>query len=227
MTTLSRSSRFIPQVLLKKFVRPLNARISESSMKQPHTPSDAIKLAIGIVLLACATTVVAQTLPSELDSDELMKRIVGLSGNVEKKSEVDSYMQELMNRAEARQPSAMFNWGWYRYQLCGIGKKQGIDVSSAPVCAQALGDLKAVAENTKISILYISPASMSMLGEMYRDGVGTKPSRYLAADWFVKSAKQRHTNGDREGAIRALEEALNSIPEYPDAIELRASMLRQ
>lgn len=73
-----------------------------------------------------------------------------------------------MNRVEARQPSALFNWGWYRHQLCGIGKKNGVDVSSAPICTQALDDLKAVAENSKISILYISPASMSVLGEMYR-----------------------------------------------------------
>jgi hypothetical protein len=196
-------------------------------MKKIHTPSDAIKWAISIALLACATTVFAQTQPFELDSDELMKRIVGLRGNVEKKSEIESYIQVLMNRAEARQPSAMFNWGWYRYQICGTGKKQGINVSSAPMCAQALDDLKAVAENTKISILYISPASMSMLGEMYRDGIGARPSRYLAADWFVKSAKQRNANGDREGAIRALEEAFNVVPEYPAAIELRASMLKQ
>lgn len=199
-------------------------------MKNLRTPSGVIKWvwAISIAMLACAATVFAQTRPSELDSDELMKRIVELSGNVEKKSEIEieSYMQELMNRAKARQPSAMFNFGWYRYQLCGTGKKQGIDVSSAPMCAQALDDLKAVAENPKISILFIAPASMSMLGEMYRDGIGTTPSRYLAADWFVKSAKQRNANGDREGAIRALEEVLNAVPEHPAAIELRATILK-
>lgn len=197
-------------------------------MKNLRTPSSAIKWAwaISIALSACATTVFAQTQPSELDSDELMKRIVELGGNVEKQSVFESYMQELMNRAKARQPSAMFNYGWYRYQLCGTGKKQGIDVSSASMCAQAFDDLKAVAENTKISILFIAPASMSMLGEMYRDGIGTRPSRYLAADWFVKSAKQRNANGDREGAIRALEEALNAVPEHPAAIELRATLLK-
>lgn len=197
-------------------------------MKNLRTPSSAIKWAwaISIALSACATTVFAQTQPSELDSDELMKRIVELGGNVEKQSVFESYMQELMNRAKARQPSAMFNYGWYRYQLCGTGKKQGIDVNRTPMCAQALDDLKAVAENTKISILFIAPASMSILGEIYRDGIGTRPSRYLAANWFVKSAKQRNANGDREGAIRALEEALNAVPEHPAAIELRATLLK-
>jgi TPR repeat protein len=68
---------------------------------------------------------------------------------------------------------------------------------------------------------------MSMVGEMYRDGIGARPSRHLAADWFVKSAKQRNANGDREGAIRALEEAFNVAPDHPAAIELRASMLKQ
>jgi TPR repeat protein len=196
-------------------------------MRKLHAPSGAIRLAIGVALIVFVTTVSAQTKPSELDSDELMKRMLELSGNVEKKSEIGSYLQELMNRAKARQPSALFNWGWYRYYLCGEGKKQGIDVSRAPLCTQALDDLKAVAENSKVSILYISPASMTILGEMYRDGIGIKPSRYLAADWFVKSAKQRNANGDREGAIRALEEALSVVPDYPAAIELRASMLKQ
>lgn len=204
-------------------------RIPENSMTTPRTLSGPMKWGwvISVVFLVYTATVLAQTQPSEIDSDELMKRIVQMSGNVEKKSEVETYMQELMNRAKARQPSAMFNWGWYRYQLCNTIKKQGIDVSGAPMCAQALDDLKAVAENTKISILFIAPASMSILGEMYRDGIGAKPSRYLAADWFVKSAKQRSANGDREGAIRALEEAFNVVPEYPAAIELRASMLKQ
>lgn len=182
---------------------------------------------ISVVIITYAATVLAQTQPSELDSAELMKRIVALSGNVEKKSEVEIYLQELMNRAKTGQPSATYYWSWYRYQLCIIIKKQGVDVIGAPMCAQALDDLKAVAENAKISILFIAPASMSILGEMYRDGIGTKPSRYLAAEWFVRSAKQRSANGDREGAIRALEDALNVAPEYPAAIELRALMLKQ
>lgn len=182
--------------------------------------------AIGMSLSVCTSAVLAQTQPSELGSDELMKRIVELGGNVEKRSIFESYMQELMTRAKARQPSAMFNFGWYRYQLCGSMKQQGTDVSNAPMCAQALDDLKSVAENPKISILFIAPASMSMLGEMCRDGIGTKPSRYLAADWFVKSAKQRNANGDREGAIRAMEDALNAVPEHPAAMELRATLLK-
>jgi hypothetical protein len=182
---------------------------------------------IRIVFLVYTGTVFAQTQLSEIESDELMKRIVQLSGNADKKSEIEPYIQEITNRASAGHPSAKFNWDWYRYQLCNSIKKQGIDVSGTPICAQALDDLKAVAENTKISILSIAPASMSILGEMYRDGIGTKPSRYLAADWFVKSAKQKSANGDREGAIRALEEAFNAVPEYPDAIELHASMLKQ
>lgn len=196
-------------------------------MKKPNTTTGPIKRVLCTYLLACATTVFAQTLPADLDSHELMRRIVGLNGNAEKKAEIESYIQELMKRTEARQPSAMFNWGWYRYQLCVTGKNNGIDVAIAPVCKQALDDLKAVAENSKISILFISPASMSLLGEMYRDGIGARSSRYLAADWFVKSAKQRQVNGDREGAIRALEEAFNAVPEFPAAIELRASILKQ
>ena len=59
-------------------------------MKKLHAPSGAIKWAIGVALLVFVTTVSAQTKPSELDSDELMKRMLELSGNVEKKSEIGS-----------------------------------------------------------------------------------------------------------------------------------------
>ena len=181
--------------------------------------------AVGAALLIYTTTVFAQTQPSELDSFELMKRIVDWSGKAEKKTEIESYLQEIMDRAKAGQPSAMFHWGWYNFGFCSFGKKQGVDVSSAQMCVQAFDHLKAVAKNPKISISYIAPAAMSMLGEMYRDGIGAEPSRYLAAEWFVKSAKQRSVNGDREGAIRAMEDALNVVPDYPAAIEFRTLIL--
>lgn len=175
----------------------------------------------------------AQNQVSELDSDELMRTVVSLGsdpefkrGNPEKKIMFEAYLQELMNRAKTGQPSAMFNFGFYRYQICTIVKAQGMDASGAPMCTQAFDDIKAVAENEKIRIIYMSPASMSLLGEMYLNGIGTKPSRYLAADWYIKSAKQQEANGDREGSIRALEEALNIIPDHPVALQLRARLLK-
>lgn len=185
-----------------------------------------LALVVGVALSVCMPVAFAQSQPSELNSDELMQRILELSGSADKRTLVEGYMQELINRAKAQQPSAMFNFGWYRYELCGTMKKQGLDVSSAPMCAQALSDLSGVAENPKINALSISTASMNLLGEMYRDGVGTKPSRFLAADWFVKAAKQKSASGDREGAIRSLEKALNASPEYSDALELRARLLK-
>jgi hypothetical protein len=195
---------------------------------QQTSAARAVKwaLAIGISLAASTSAVLAQPLPTALSSDELMKQIVELGGNAEKKDMYKSYMQELITRAKAKQPSAMYNFGWYRFQICSTLKKQNTDVSNAPMCAQALDDIKAVAENIKISTLFIAPDSMSMLGEMYRDGIGTKPSRFLAADWFVKAAKQKSTNGDREGAIRSLEDAVNIVPDLPAAIELRATLLK-
>ena len=72
----------------------------------------------------------------------------------------------------------------------------------------------------------LTRGAMSMLGEMHRDEIGTRPSRYLAADWFIQSSRQRATNGDREGAIRALEEALSLVPEHPAGVELRAILLK-
>ncbi|MDP3650484.1 MAG: hypothetical protein Q8R67_02260 [Rhodoferax sp.] len=188
-------------------------------------------LFVALLVLTMSGRVSAQS--SELDSDELMRRIVSISadpdfrrGSPEKRSLYETHLQELMNRAKARQPSAMFNFGWYRNQFCVITKKQGIDVTTAPMCVEAVEDLRAVAENPKIASLFISPAAMTMLGEMHRDGIGTRLSRYLSADWFVKSAAQREKNGDRDGAIRAMEDALNVVPDHPTANELRTRLLK-
>jgi TPR repeat protein len=195
------------------------------------TASAALRwaLALSAIWALCAGSHAAET---DLSSDELMRRIIALGSDKDLKADSDKqrqfqyYLQELMDRAKSGQPAAMFNYGWYRYQTCVFAKRQGVDVVSAPMCTQAREDLKAVAENTKISILYIAPAAMSFLGEMHRDGIGTRPSRYLAADWFVQSAKQRIRNGDREGAIRAMEDALTAVSDHTAALELRAALLK-
>ena len=174
-----------------------------------------------------------QTSLSKVYSDELMQRIITLEtdsefrhGDAKKRAMLESYLQEIMNRAKSKQPSAMFYYGFYRYQICIMGKKQGLDVSSAPMCTQAFEDIKTFAENEKIKILFMSPSSMSILGGMYSGGIGTKRSKYLAAEWFIKSAKQWEANGDRENAIRTLEDAMNEVPDYPEAIKLRKKLLK-
>lgn len=199
----------------------------------PAVSKVASLIALLIALLLFIFTAKTSAQPSELDSAELMSRIVSIStdpefqrGSSDKRALFERYMQELIDRSKARQPSAMFNFGWYRNQICITAKKQGIDVVSAAMCVQAAEDLKAVAENPKIASLSIATAAMTMLAEMHRDGVGTRPSRYLSADWFVKSATQREKNGDREGAIRSMEEALNLVPDHPTATELRTRLLK-
>lgn len=204
--------------------------------EQTHTsPTGTSRLALFLcALLAFQTQItLAQTPASEVDSHELMGKIVELGadsgfqrGNPEKQGMFKAYLQEIIDRAEAKQPSAMFYYGWYRYQHCGTFNKEGLDVSSALMCIKAFEDVKAVAQNEKIRVLFESTAAMSMLGEMYSEGIGTRQSKYLAADWFIKSARQQAANGNRDGAVRALEDALNVAPRHPGAIELQGELLR-
>ena len=123
----------------------------------------------------------------------------------------------------------MFHMGWFNFRLCDtLSKdiKNRIDLSTANLCVEGLDLLKQVAENDNIRILFIGQNSMSLLGEMHEKGIGTKPSRYLAADWHIKSARASHEYGHREAAIRSLESALNLVPDHPAGLELRAVIFR-
>lgn len=164
-----------------------------------------------------------------VDSDELLKLIVNVdlkNGDAATQRRFEANVHELMNRSNAREPLAMHNYGWYRFRICVVLKNTGVSVESAPMCTQALADLRALAMNTEYAIVFVVPSAMSILGEMYRDGIGTKASHYLASDWFIRSSQQRSSNGDREGAIRALEEALRLVPDHPSGADLRKQLLK-
>ncbi|MBC3934721.1 hypothetical protein H8K47_05050 [Undibacterium sp. CY7W] len=185
---------------------------------------NAVKLS-GLLLLTSAPYIAAQPQYEELSSYQLMGKIVELGAAVEKTPLFGSYLQELMNRSNAQQAPAMYYFAWYRNEICKMMKKQSGVTRDAAICSQALADLKVVAENQKNVGLLEFPAAMSLLGEMYRDGIGTNASYLLAADWFVKSSKQYYTSGNRERAIRSLENAIKLAPEHPSIKELQSKLL--
>ena len=191
--------------------------------------SNYFKLTICIVTLIIPRIGLTETDPSSLRLYDLGNKISELIGNHDKKDELLIYLNEMERRSNSKNPEAMYMLGRYNQFLCNFLKKTGVDAgeNGPSMCVKALNNFKEIADNSKIRILYYSSASMSALGEMYRDGIGTKPSQYLAADWFVKSAKLQSTNGDREGAIRALEDALKAVPEYPPAIEASVTIFKQ
>jgi len=49
---------------------------------------------------------------------------------------------------------------------------------------------------------------------------------YIAADWYIKAGNQLRENGDRDAALRAMEKALNLVPDHPQAMRLREALLR-
>ena len=164
---------------------------------------------------------------SRIPTDTLMKTIVDSLGTQRTSKEVELAIREIRNRVEQEEPDALFNWGWFNFELCkGFIRSQKQDVSQSALCTQALKHLKAVAENPKLRILFIAQRAMYILGDMHKEGIGTQPSRLLAAEWYLKAAKAHVDYWDRESALRALEAALNAVPDHPAALELRTQLLR-
>jgi hypothetical protein len=164
---------------------------------------------------------------SRVPTSTLMKTFMDAFARGTVSKESDDAHKEILSRVEEGEPDALFNWGWLNFQICRNANRSVIkDVSQSPICTQALKHLKAVADNPKIRVLYIAQKAMSILGDMHREGIGTQPSRFLSAEWYLRAAKAHSDYGDRESALRALEAALNTVPDYPAAIELRAQLLR-
>jgi hypothetical protein len=175
----------------------------------------------------------AQIIAATRETSDLIKTIIELMGspdlkqtNSAKAREFASNYEELQALAKARQPLALFHYGWFLKQLCVNMKEQGIEVSSAPTCVTALEHLRTVAEDQRFASDFVGPAAQTFLAEAHRDGIGTRASRYLAADWFTRSAQQRQSNGDRDGAVRAMEEALKLVPDHSPAIKLKSELFQ-
>ena len=180
-----------------------------------------------ILFFAYVTPAYSQSPLESVDSKDLVGKIVELSGNEDKKEELGIYFKEVLDRVAKQEPFAMHYFGWYQYQLCKSYREIGVKAVSEKMCVKALSNFKKVAANPAIQFRYISSESMYLLGEMYLEGMGSEASKYIAADWFGKSAKQRYQIGNREGAMRAMGKSLELIPDNPSLIELRDQVLRE
>lgn len=128
------------------------------------------------------------------------------------------YMLVLEKRRKAGDGDAAFYHGINQAHICSVVSEVE-QKNSTPVCSDALESLKFSANKN-------DPRAMKALGRIYSQGLGVELSKYVAADWFVKAAKQYQSENSRERALGAMESALNLVPDHPGAIALRNQLLK-
>ena len=130
------------------------------------------------------------------------------------------YMSVLEDRRKANDPAAAFYFGLHEAQICmTLSKNKQLAHGANKVCTDAIDSFK-IAEKAN------DPRAMEALGTIYKKGLGVKASKYVAAEWFVKSAKQYSVENSRDSALSTLEEALILVPDHPGALRLRKELLK-
>lgn len=127
----------------------------------------------------------------------------------------------LRERSKNKEPYACLCYGLLQLRLCRVLSEQteAGSLTKEP-CSDALENLKVAARNN-------NPAAMQFIAIMYKDGLGVKKSKYVAADWFIKAAKQWHHLNSRENALSTIEDALNIVPDHPGALRLRKLLFNE
>lgn len=132
-----------------------------------------------------------------------------------------AYLMVLEERSKGDDPYASYYYGLHLIQICmAFGKQEGFGSTEAKVCNDAMERMKVAANSN-------DPRAMRAIGIMYKEGLGVTKSKYVAADWFYKSAKQYHYEKSREGALSSLEDALSLVPDHPGALKFRKELLNE
>lgn len=134
-----------------------------------------------------------------------------------------SYATVLQKRGENGDPFASFYSGVREWDLClRLQRSNTSENWAMPIkeCWQrVMPALKRASDGQ------IAPASFN-IGRLYENGFGVTPSKFVAAEWYVKAAEQYNKIKSRELALTAVESALNIVPDHPAALRLRKAMLK-
>jgi TPR repeat protein len=134
----------------------------------------------------------------------------------------DGFSAALSSRRENGEVAASFYFGIRSWKQCrGLEQLfKGQTVPEVADCwAKSLDSLK-LASAAQV------PAATFNIARMYENGFGVIASKYVAADWYVKSAEQYKNRGSRDEALTSLEAALAAVQDHPAALRLRKIMLR-
>jgi TPR repeat protein len=131
-----------------------------------------------------------------------------------------AYASALEAKRKLREPVASYYWGRYYSRICGALDASKIASATTAQCwADILDSFKIASEGG------VFRASFNV-GLMYENGWGVPKSNYVAADWYLKAANKYDSEGNREGALEAVEAAIRVVPDHPAANRLRAQLLK-
>ena len=134
------------------------------------------------------------------------------------------YASALEDKKEKFEVDGSYYWGLYNLKICG-GLSSGQDTKGTQKNYVDQCLLKSLKSFTVASDGG-DEASSHSIGSMYENGYGVKSSKLIAADWYLKAARQAHNNENRALALRAIESALRVFPNNPEALRLRDNFFK-
>jgi len=136
-------------------------------------------------------------------------------------SKATGFLLVLEERRKANQPSAAFYFGLFQLKICRAHvKTRNLEPTTQKLCKESI-------DSFAVAVKGNDARAMAILGKIYKEGLGVNPSKLVAADWFLKSAKQYQIENSREGALSAIEEAVNLVPDYHEALAFRKKLLNE
>lgn len=126
----------------------------------------------------------------------------------------------LEKRRQNQEPAAAFYFALTQIPICSrLLENSETTNAGNRICGEAITSLKIAAKAN-------DPRAMHAIGLMYKEGIGIQHSKYVAADWFIKSATQYDREGLRDNSLATVEEVLNLVPDHPKALNLKNKLLR-
>ncbi|GAB1481283.1 hypothetical protein MASR2M78_00980 [Treponema sp.] len=61
--------------------------------------------------------------------------------------------------------------------------------------------------------------AMSIIGDIYLNGLGIEQSNFIAATWYLKASYRYYELGNQDSALLQLEKSLRAVPDYNAALE--------
>ena len=148
---------------------------------------------------------------------------IAISGNwLDIDPKAIAYGSALAERRKKGLPDGAFYFAVNQWKYCSMLQRQSAKPLSdqATKCwAETMGAFKIA------SAAGYGDASFN-IGRQFENGYGVIPSKFAAADWYVKSAEQHNKSKDRDQALTAVEAALEAVPNHPAALRLKNVMLK-
>ena len=128
----------------------------------------------------------------------------------------------LRNRRDNGEVPASFYFAIRNWKYCQVLQ----NISKGQLSSSTIDCWKQCLDSFKVASAGQVPAATFNIARMYENGYGVIASKYVAADWYVKSAEQYNKANYRDEALTSLEAALTVVPDHPAALRLRKIMFK-